>query len=94
MKIRPMNGRVVVRPLKGPEKTKGGIVIPDTAKEKPREGEVIAVAEDATEEVAVGDRVIYKEYGGAEVKVENERLLLMETDDLLVKYVASDKIPE
>ena len=94
MKLRPMNGRVVVRPVESSEQTKGGIVIPDTAREKPREGEIVAVAEDATEEVAVGDRVIYKEYGGTEVNVEDEKLVLLETDDLLVKYVESDSIPE
>lgn len=94
MKIRPMNGRVVVRPLETTEYTKGGIVIPDTAKEKPREGEIIAVAEDATEEVAVGDRVIYKEHGGTEINVEDQKFVLMETDDLLAKHVATDKIPE
>ena len=94
MKIRPMNGRVVVRPVESSEQTKGGIVIPDTAKEKPREGEIVAVAEDATEEVAVGDRVIYKEYGGTEVEVESQKYVLLETDDLLAKYVATDRIPE
>ena len=94
MKIRPMNGRVVVRPVKASEETKGGIIIPDTAKEKPREGEIIAVADDATEEVAVGDRVIYKEFGGTEVRVEDQKLVLLETDDLLVKYMATDRIPE
>jgi chaperonin GroES len=94
MKIRPMNGRVVVRPVKRSEQTKGGIVIPDTATEKPREGEIIAIAEDATEEVAVGDRVIYKEYGGMEVNVEDQKYILLGTDDLLVKYVESDSIPE
>jgi len=94
LKIRPMNGRVVVRPVESSEQTKGGIVIPDTAKEKPREGEIVAVAEDATEEVAVGDRVIYKEYGGTEVNVEDQKYVLLETDDLLVKYVATDAIPE
>lgn len=93
MKIRPMNGRVVVRPVESSEQTKGGIVIPDTAKEKPREGEIVAVAEDATEEVAVGDRVIYKEYGGTEVNVEDQKYVLLETDELLVKYVATDQIP-
>jgi chaperonin GroES len=94
MKIRPMNGRIVVRPLETAEETKGGIVVPDTAKEKPREGEIIAVAEDATEEVAVGDRVIYKEHSGAEFSVEDEKFILMETDDLVAKYVATDTIPE
>ena len=94
MKINPMNGRVLVRPLETAEETKGGIIIPDTAKEKPREGEIIAVAEDATEEVAVGDRVIYKEYGGTEVKVDDQTYMLLDTDDLLVKYVETDVIPE
>lgn len=94
MKIRPINGRVVIKPLEPSEETRGGIVIPDTAKEKPREGEVVAIAEDATEEVAVGDRVIYKEYGGTEVKVEGEDLILLTAEDLLVKYEDVDKIPE
>lgn len=94
MKIRPINGRVVIKPLAPSEETRGGIVIPDTAKEKPREGEVVAVAEDATEEVAVGDRVIYKEHGGTEVKVEGEDLILLTVEDLLVKYEDVDKIPE
>ena len=93
MKIHPINGRVVVRPIETSEETKDGIVIPDTAREKPCEGEVIAVAEDATEEVAVGDRVIYKEHSGAEVNVEDQTYVLLETDDLLVKYVATDRIP-
>lgn len=94
MKIRPMNGRVVVRPLETAVDIKGNIVIPDTAKEKPTEGEIIAVAEDATEEVAVGDRVIYKEHGGTEINVEDQTFILMETDDLLAKHVATDKIPK
>ncbi|HEC03605.1 MAG TPA: co-chaperone GroES [Phycisphaerales bacterium] len=94
MKIRPMNGRVLVRPLETAEKTKGGIVIPDTAKEKPREGEVIAVAEDATEDVAIGDRVIYRQGGGTEIHVGEQENVFLETDDLLVKYVETDEIPE
>lgn len=94
MKIRPMNGRVLVRPIEPSEETKGGIVIPDTAKEKPREGEVAAVAEDATEEVAVGDRVIYSEHGGTEVKIEDEDFVLLTADDLLAKYEDVDRIPE
>ena len=94
MKLRPMNGRVVVRPIEPSEQTKGGIVIPDTVKEKPREGKVIAIAEDATEEVAVGDRVIYSEHGGTEVKLDDEDLVLLTADDLLAKYEDVDKIPE
>lgn len=94
MKIRPINGRVLVKPVDPSEETRGGIVIPDTAKEKPSEGEVVAIAEDATEEVAVGDRVIYKEYGGTEVKVEDENFVLLTAEDLVAKYEDVDKIPE
>ncbi len=94
MKIHPMNGHVLVKPLEPSEETSGGIVIPDTAKEKPREGEVVAVAEDATEEVAVGDRVIFKEYGGAKVTIENDEFVLLTAEDLVAKYKDVDKIPE
>ena len=94
MKLQPMHGRTVVKPLEAKDKTAGGIYIPDTAKEKLQEGEVVAVAEDATDEVVVGDRVIYKEFGGTEVKVEGEDYILFTEDDILAKYVAIDKIPE
>jgi chaperonin GroES len=94
MKLQPMHGRVLVEPLEAKEKTSGGIYIPDTAKERLQEGEVVAVAEDATDEVAVGDRVIYKEFGGTEVRVEGEDYILFTEDDLLAKYVEVDKIPE
>ena len=94
MKLRPIKGRVVVKPSEAEEKTSSGIYLPDTAKEKLREGEVIAVAKDATEEVAVGDRVIYKEFGGTEVKIDEEDYILLTEDDLLAKYEEVDKIPE
>ena len=94
MKIRPINGRVVVKPSQAKDKTSGGIYLPDTAKEKLQEGEVVAVANDATEEVAVGDRVIYKEFSGTEVEIEDEKYLLLTEDDLLAKYETVDKIPE
>jgi len=94
MKLHPMNGRVVVKPAEPSDETRGGIVIPDTAKEKPREGKVVAIAEDATDEIAVGDRVVYKEYGGTEVKVDDEDLVLLNVDDLVAKYEDVDKIPE
>jgi chaperonin GroES len=93
-KIKPMNGKVVVKPVESEEKTPGGIIIPDTAKEKLNEGEVIAVAKDATDEVAVGDRIIYKEFGGSEMEVEGEKYILLTEDDMLAKYEAGDKIPE
>jgi chaperonin GroES len=94
MKLQPMHGRVLVKPFEGEQKTAGGIYIPDTAKETLQEGEIIAVAEDATDEVAVGDRVIYKEFGGTEVRVDGEEYILFTEDDLLAKYVAADEIPE
>jgi chaperonin GroES len=94
MKLQPMNGRVLVHPFEAKDKTPGGIYIPDTAKEKLQEGEVIAVAKDATDEVAVSDHVIYKEFAGTEVKIEGEDHILLTDDDLLAKYVAVDKIPE
>jgi len=94
MNLRPINGHVLVKPIEVEEKTSGGIYIPDTAKEKPREAEIIAIAEDATDEVVVGDRVIYKEFGGKEVKLEGEDYILLTADDLLAKYETVDEIPE
>jgi len=94
MKLHPMHGRVVVQASEAGDRTAGGIYIPDTAKEKLQEGEVVAVAKDATDEVAVGDRVIYKEFGGTEVSIEGEAYILFTEDDLLAKYVSADKIPE
>jgi chaperonin GroES len=94
MKLQPMNGRILVQPFEAKDKTSGGIYIPDTAKEKLQEGEVIAVAKDATDEVAVSDHVIYREFAGTEVKVEGDDYILLTEDDLLAKYVAVDKIPE
>jgi chaperonin GroES len=94
MKLQPMNGRILVQPFEAKDKTSGGIYIPDTAKEKLQEGEVIAVAKDATDEVAVSDHVIYREFAGTEVKVEGDDYILLTEDDLLAKYAAVDKIPE
>jgi len=94
MKLQPMHGRILVEPFEAKDKTAGGIHIPDTAKEKLQEGEVIAVAKDATDEVAVGDHVIYKEFAGTDLKIEGEDYILLTEDDLLAKYAATDKIPE
>ncbi len=94
MKLRPIKGRIVVKPLEAKEKTSSGIYLPDTAREKLQEGEIIAVAKDATEEVAVGDRIIYKEFSGTEVKIDDEDYILLTEDDLLAKYEETDKIPE
>jgi chaperonin GroES len=91
MKIRPLHDRVVVRPLESEEKTSGGIIIPDTAKEKPSEGKIVAVGLGArTEEgrvvpldVKKGDRILYGKWSGNEVKVDGEDLLIMKESDIM-----------
>lgn len=91
MTLKPLADRVVVKPIEQEEKTAGGIVIPDTAKERPQEGEVIAVGEgkllDNGERVApqvkVGDRVLYAKYGGTEVKVGGVDYLILRESDIL-----------
>jgi chaperonin GroES len=91
MKIRPLQDRVIVKRLEEEGKTKGGIIIPDTAKEKPQEGKVIAVGKGkVTEEgkvipldVKVGDRILFGKYSGAEVKIEGEEHLIMREEDIL-----------
>src|SRR5215211_4306117 len=88
--IKPLEDRILVRPVEGEETTVSGIVIPDTAKEKPQEGEVLAVGpgrfEDGTRvplDVSMGDRVIYSKYGGTEVTVDGEDLLILSARDVL-----------
>jgi chaperonin GroES len=89
--IRPLEDRILVRPEEGEETTASGIVIPDTAKEKPQEGTVLAVGpgkrSDTGElipmEVKEGDRVIYSKYGGTEIKIEGEELLILSARDVL-----------
>ncbi len=91
MKIRPLQDRVIVKRVKEEEKTKGGIIIPDTAKEKPIEGEVIAVGagktlDDGTlrkPEVKPGERILFGKYSGTEVKIEGEEHLILREDDIL-----------
>jgi chaperonin GroES len=90
MKLRPLGDRVIVKPSEGEEKTKSGLVIPDTAKEKPQEGEVIAVGPGRYEdgkyvpmEVKEGDTIIYSKYGGTEVKIEGEEHLILSERDIL-----------
>jgi chaperonin GroES len=88
--LKPLADRVVVRPLEREEKTASGILLPDTAKEKPQEGEVVAVGPGRVEdgkriemEVKVGDRVVFSKYAGTEVKVDNEELLILRESDIL-----------
>ena len=91
MKFRPLHDRVVVRRLEAEEKTAGGIIIPDTAKEKPQEGEVIAVGPGARDEtgkvqpldVKAGDRILFGKWSGTEVKLEGKDLLIMKESDIL-----------
>ena len=91
MKFRPLHDRVVVRRIEAEEKTKGGIIIPDTAKEKPQEGEVIAAGAGTKSEegkltpldVKAGDRILFGKWSGTEVKVDGEDLLIMKESDIL-----------
>jgi chaperonin GroES len=91
MKFRPLHDRVVVRRLEGEEKTKGGIIIPDTAKEKPQEGEVLAVGPGGRDEagklvpldVKKGDKVLFGKWSGTEVKIDGVDLLIMKESDIM-----------
>jgi chaperonin GroES len=91
MAFRPLGDRVLVRRVEEEEKTRGGIIIPDTAKEKPQEGEVIAVGPGARDEagkvqpldVKVGDRILFGKWSGTEVKLQGEDLLIMKESDIL-----------
>ena len=91
MKIRPLQDRVIVKRLAEEEKTKGGIIIPDTAKEKPQQGKVIAVGKGKVADdgklikldVKAGDRILFSKYAGTEVKIDDEEHLIMREDDIL-----------
>ncbi len=91
MKIRPLQDRVIVKRVEEEEKTKGGIIIPDTAKEKPIEGKVIAVGKGKVREdgkvqpldVKKGDRILFGKYAGTDIKIEGEEHLIMREDDIL-----------
>ncbi len=91
MKIRPLQDRIIVKRVEGEEKSKGGIIIPDTAKEKPQEGKVIAVGKGKVTEdgklqpmdVKKGDRVLFSKYAGTEVNIDGEEHLIIREDDVL-----------
>ena len=93
IKIKPLADRLVVKPIEREEVTKGGIVLPDTVKEKPQEGEVLAVgpgrlSEDGKRiamDIKVGDIVIYSKYGGTEYKIEEEEVIILRESDILAK---------
>src|SRR3954471_16327051 len=91
MKFRPLHDRVVVRRIEADEKTKGGIIIPDTAKEKPQEGEIVAAGPGARDEsgklvpldLKAGDRILFGKWSGTEVKIDGEDLLIMKESDVM-----------
>jgi len=99
VKLKPLADRVLVKPIEREEVTKGGIVLPDTAREKPQEGEVLAVGDGRLSEdgkripldVKVGDIVIYAKYGGTEIKVEDEELIILRESDILAKKAKAGK---
>ncbi|MCM8773829.1 MAG: co-chaperone GroES [Candidatus Omnitrophica bacterium] len=91
MKIKPLGDRVVIKPSEEKERTKGGIVLPDTAKEKPQEGEIVAVGEGKRSDdgkiiplsVKVGDKVLYGKYSGTEITINDEDYLIVREDEIL-----------
>ena len=94
-KLQPLADRLVVKPVEKEEMTKGGIILPDTAKEKPQEGEVVAVGpgrmtDDGKRipmDLKVGDRVIYSKYGGSEIKIDDVEMIILRESDILAKKV-------
>ena len=101
MKFRPLHDRVVIRRIEGEDKTKGGIIIPDTVKEKPQEGEVIAVGPGARDErgeriapeLKAGDRILFGKWSGTEVKIDGQELLIMKETDVMgvIEHAAAAK---
>ncbi|MGE5308914.1 MAG: co-chaperone GroES [Deltaproteobacteria bacterium] len=91
MKVTPLGDRIVIKPLEAKEKTKGGIIIPDTAKEKPLEGKIVAVGKGritddgktVAPEVKVGDKVLYGKYSGTEIVIDGEEMLIVKEEDIL-----------
>jgi chaperonin GroES len=91
MKIRPLQDRILVKRLEGEEKTKGGIIIPDTAKEKPQEGKVVAVGKGKRDDdgdyialdVKKGDKILFSKYAGTEVQIEGDEHIIIREDDVL-----------
>ncbi len=92
-KIQPINNYVLIKLEKESEgKTPGGIIIPDVAKEKPKEGVVVAISAGASEQISIGDRVIYKDFSGTQIDFEGDEYLLIPVGDILAKYVEVDSI--
>ncbi len=92
MKIQPVNNYVLVKVSEGEEKTNSGIIIPDTAKEKPSEGEVVAISTGAKEQISIGDVVIYKNFSGEKIEYEGHEYRFIQDSEILGKYEQVDSI--
>ncbi|HHF08703.1 MAG: co-chaperone GroES [Thermotogae bacterium] len=86
MKVIPLGSRLLIKPIKEERKTEGGIVLPDTAKEKPMKAEVIEVGKDVEDlDIKAGDKVIFSKYAGTEIKIDDEDYIVIDQDDILAK---------
>ncbi|MBC8497335.1 MAG: co-chaperone GroES [Anaerolineales bacterium] len=83
LSVKPLGDRVVIEPIEQEEKTASGIVLPDTAKEKPQQGKVLAVGPDVEGKIAADDRVLYAKYAGTEIKIDDKEVLILREDDIL-----------
>jgi chaperonin GroES len=88
--VQPLDDRVLVRPKAAEERSAGGIILPDTAKEKPQEGEVVAVGtdEELQKVIAAGDRILFTKFGGSEIRIEGDTFVILQRSDILGKIVA------
>lgn len=93
MNLQPLNGHVLLRYIEAEEKTSGGLFLPDTAREQPAEGIIEALPAGSSDEIAIGDRVIYKKHAGEEITLAGEKRRLIPEGDLLAKLVVADAIP-
>ncbi len=85
MKVTPLGERLLIKPIKEEKKTEGGIVLPDSAKEKPMKAEVIAIGKVEDVDLKVGDKVIFSKYAGTEIKIEDEDYIIIDASDILAK---------
>ena len=93
MNLQPLNGHVLLKLVEAEEKTPGGLYVPDAAREQPAEGFVEAKSSGASDDIAIGDRVLYKKYSGEEISLDGTKYRLVPEGELLAKYVESDAIP-
>ena len=91
-KIQPLSGNVLIERSEGEGKTAGGIFIPESARERPSEGIISALAADASDQIAIGDRVIFKKFGGTEIMYDGVDYMIVPDSDILAKYVEADEI--